>query len=105
MTADDLMNLITTAYNDDTYSTPFLSALPISGVNGTMKERLYGNRLLGKVRAKTGTMQGVSSLTGFLMTRRHEVISFAIIVNYDNDDDKLKYRSIINDICMVLRSV
>ncbi len=43
-----------------------LDALPVSAVDGTLKKRLRGTQLAGKVRAKTGTIRGVSSLAGRL---------------------------------------
>ena len=43
-----------------------LDALPVGAVDGTLKKRLRGTKVAGKVRAKTGTIRGVSSLAGRL---------------------------------------
>src|SRR3990167_10428835 len=53
------------------YQTPALrtclwNALPISGLSGTLKWRMSTPALRGRVHAKTGTMKGISSLTGFV---------------------------------------
>lgn len=42
----------------------FFGALPISGTDGTLADRMESDDLKGKVRAKTGTMTGVSGLAG-----------------------------------------
>jgi D-alanyl-D-alanine carboxypeptidase/D-alanyl-D-alanine-endopeptidase (penicillin-binding protein 4) len=44
----------------------FVSGLPVAGVDGTLKHRLAGTPLQGHVLAKTGSMTGVSSLSGYV---------------------------------------
>lgn len=70
-------------YSYHNYSTnyEFVSALPIAGVDGTLKNRLSNVRW--KVRAKTGTMAktGIVSLAGYAISKDKEPIAFAIIVN------------------------
>lgn len=53
--------------------------LPIAGVDGTLKSRMKGTRAEGNVRAKTGTVTGVSSLAGYLTASNGHKIIFAII--------------------------
>lgn len=55
--------------------------LPIGGVDGTLKGRLRSNTIRGRVYAKTGSMTGVTSLAGYIQTRHHGVLSFAILIN------------------------
>lgn len=58
----------------------FYQALPISGTDGTLKNRLGGN-LRGRVHAKTGTMDGTSGLAGYVRTVNNQDLIFAILVN------------------------
>ncbi|MEB3328068.1 MAG: D-alanyl-D-alanine carboxypeptidase/D-alanyl-D-alanine-endopeptidase [Candidatus Sericytochromatia bacterium] len=58
-----------------------LVGLPVSGVSGTLKGRLTGAALRGRLRAKTGTMSGVSSLAGYLDTRDGQTLVLAILAN------------------------
>jgi D-alanyl-D-alanine carboxypeptidase/D-alanyl-D-alanine-endopeptidase (penicillin-binding protein 4) len=62
----------------------FISALPISGVDGTLKQRM--RNISWKVRAKTGTMShtGVVALAGYAINRDKEPLAFVIIVNGRN---------------------
>jgi serine-type D-Ala-D-Ala carboxypeptidase/endopeptidase (penicillin-binding protein 4) len=56
-----------------------MSALPIAGTDGTLRWRMRGMR--GEVRAKTGTMSGVSSLSGYLRTEKGDILAFSVLVN------------------------
>ncbi len=65
----------------------FLSSLPASGIDGTLKKRFTKAKfrdLIATVRAKTGTLTepvSVSSLAGYIRHPRHGLVSFAIIQN------------------------
>lgn len=59
----------------------FLISLPVSGVDGTLSQRLGAGDTRGRLRAKTGTMGGVSGLAGYLDTPRGETLAIAVMVN------------------------
>ncbi len=75
-----LVKVLKAAHDDFTLYSEFSSALPVSGTDGTLRSRMEDS-LSRSVRAKTGTMSGVSSLAGYLKTRRGRLVAFAIIVN------------------------
>jgi serine-type D-Ala-D-Ala carboxypeptidase/endopeptidase (penicillin-binding protein 4) len=56
-----------------------LAGLPIAALDGTLEQRANGAR--GRVRAKTGSLDGVTSLAGFARTERGRDLVFAVIVN------------------------
>jgi D-alanyl-D-alanine carboxypeptidase/D-alanyl-D-alanine-endopeptidase (penicillin-binding protein 4) len=58
----------------------FVSELPRMGIEGTVKSYPLTDGL-GRVRAKTGHIDGVNALAGYVQTRRHGRVSFVIIVN------------------------
>lgn len=58
-----------------------VDSLPISGVDGTLRKRLTQNAYKGRVRAKTGYIAGVSTLSGYAATDSNEVLCFSILVN------------------------
>jgi D-alanyl-D-alanine carboxypeptidase/D-alanyl-D-alanine-endopeptidase (penicillin-binding protein 4) len=60
---------------------PLLGGLPVAGQSGTMSRRLTGPATVGRVHAKTGTLNGVSSLAGFVDTLSGRRLLFAVIVN------------------------
>ena len=63
------------------YSAYFYESLPIMSIDGTLSRRLKGSRASGLIRAKTGTMAGVRSLSGYLTTYGDENLVFSIISN------------------------
>ncbi len=59
---------------------PYLiESLPIAGVDGTLSKRMRGTTAAGNLRAKTGTVEGVSSLAGYVINAQGHLIAFAII--------------------------
>jgi D-alanyl-D-alanine carboxypeptidase/D-alanyl-D-alanine-endopeptidase (penicillin-binding protein 4) len=55
------------------------STLPVAGVDGTLKERMKYTAAQGNVRAKTGTVTGISSLAGYCTAANGHELCFAII--------------------------
>ena len=55
------------------------SSLPIAGVDGTLNSRMQNTPAYNNVHAKTGTLDGISSLAGYLTARNGHVLSFCII--------------------------
>jgi D-alanyl-D-alanine carboxypeptidase/D-alanyl-D-alanine-endopeptidase (penicillin-binding protein 4) len=66
----------------------FLDALPIAGVDGTLRNRMKGTVAENNVRAKTGSLRSAASLSGYLTTAAGERLVFSIMVNnYPSDID------------------
>jgi serine-type D-Ala-D-Ala carboxypeptidase/endopeptidase (penicillin-binding protein 4) len=57
----------------------FLAALPVAGKDGTTRWRMESTE--GRLRAKTGTLENVTSLSGFVETAARERLVFSILVN------------------------
>jgi D-alanyl-D-alanine carboxypeptidase/D-alanyl-D-alanine-endopeptidase (penicillin-binding protein 4) len=70
------------------YAGVFREALPIAGVDGTLRNRLKGTSAENNVRAKTGSLSSAASLAGYLTTAGGENLVFSIMVNnYAVDTD------------------
>lgn len=67
------------AYENSGIFNHLLPALPIAGVDGTLKSRMKSQFTRGNVKAKTGTVEGVSSLCGYLTAANGHRICFSII--------------------------
>ncbi len=82
-------------YYPDNYD--FMASLPENGVDGTLADRMSRKNMLARVRAKTGSMTGVSTLSGYLTKANGHVIAFSMMMNnfdgsiqtYRNLQDKL----------------
>lgn len=62
------------------YYKDFYNSLPIAGQDGTLKNMFLGNGY-GLVRAKTGTLNGVKTLAGYLTTKTGKTLVFSILIN------------------------
>lgn len=58
-----------------------LDALPVAGVRGTLREEFVGSGADGRAFVKTGSMSHVRGLAGFLATKRHGTVTFALMVD------------------------
>jgi D-alanyl-D-alanine carboxypeptidase/D-alanyl-D-alanine-endopeptidase (penicillin-binding protein 4) len=56
----------------------FYESLPIAGVDGTIRNRMKKTPAEGNLRAKTGTISGVSSLSGYVQTLDGERLIFSM---------------------------
>ena len=63
------------------YASVFREALPIAGVDGTLRNRMKGTAAQNNVRAKTGSLSSASSLAGYVTTAGGENLVFSIMVN------------------------
>ena len=68
-------------YRDERLRGPFLEALPVAGVDGTLQNRMKGTPAEGNARAKSGSLSNVRSLAGFVGTADGEMLTFAVIAN------------------------
>jgi D-alanyl-D-alanine carboxypeptidase/D-alanyl-D-alanine-endopeptidase (penicillin-binding protein 4) len=59
----------------------YLSALGIAGKDGTLKYRFEGSDAVGRLRAKTGTLENVSALSGYVQAVGGERFVFSVMVN------------------------
>ena len=79
ISAELLVRMLRYAHNKEEIIGHLLHALPIAGVDGTLKKRMTEGNAYGNVVAKTGTVTGISSLAGYLTTADGRRLCFAII--------------------------
>jgi serine-type D-Ala-D-Ala carboxypeptidase/endopeptidase (penicillin-binding protein 4) len=68
-TARALAALLFSAWSDAVVKRPFVASLPRAGLDGTLEDRMESRPARGRVRAKTGTTQTASSLSGYVADR------------------------------------
>ena len=64
----------------------FRRSLSIAGVDGTLEDRMRGTAAAGNVRAKTGTLNVASSLSGYVTAANGHELTFSVLMNGDPVD-------------------
>jgi len=77
---DALTNLLRTLYFDPRIGPELMQSLSVGGVDGTTKHRFTGSVASHRVRAKTGTLNGKSCLSGYVGDES-EILIFSIMVD------------------------
>ncbi|MBP0004697.1 MAG: D-alanyl-D-alanine carboxypeptidase/D-alanyl-D-alanine-endopeptidase [Cyanobacteria bacterium SBC] len=77
----------------------YRNSLPVASESGTLQSRLSGSPY--RVQAKTGTLTGVSALSGYLEHPRYGTLVFSIIVN-NSDRSTTEQRRSIDEIVLLL---
>ncbi len=67
-------------------------ALPIAGVDGTLKNRMVKTAAQGNARAKTGTFSIVNCLSGYVTTRDNVRLAVSVLTNFAVDGDAARER-------------
>lgn len=81
ITPEQTMALLQFLYQRFPLSYEYIAALPISGRDGTLQKRFKIPSQQGFVRAKTGTMTGMNSLSGYLYSANGHTLAFAMYIN------------------------
>lgn len=70
------------SYNQQqNYADQFKNSLSVAGVDGSLKGRMKKTRAQENVRAKTGTLDGVKTLSGYITARNGEELAFSLLIN------------------------
>ncbi len=79
--ADLYMKLLKYMYDDRFLFDYYYNTLSIAGVDGTLKKRMIGTAAEGNIHAKTGSLNGVSSLCGYAVDQDSEILIFFVVMN------------------------
>lgn len=80
VTADATLQLLV-YMSHHRYGQTFRDALPVAGVDGTLRNRMRNTVAMGNARAKTGTLSSATSLSGYVYTAAGERLAFSLMIN------------------------
>ncbi len=83
MTAAQLVGLLGYAWQQ-TYMPEYVSSLALSGMDGTMRRRFDAAYLDGHAHLKTGSLDHVSTIAGYLQSASGKRYAVAVLVNYED---------------------
>ena len=81
LSARQLVTLLRAMWSRFPLQAEYATSLPVAGRDGTIRWRMDGTAADGHLRAKTGTLENVTSLSGYVETAGKRTLAFAIIVN------------------------
>ena len=102
VSAELLVNILKYFYskNPELYEILY-NSFPIAGLDGTLENRMRKTAAANNVHAKTGTLTGVSTLSGYLINKKSHTIAFSIMMqNYVGSSAKAK--EFQDEICKIL---
>ena len=81
----------------------YFNALPIAGVDGSLRNRMKKTRAEGNVHAKTGTLRWANALSGYVTTAAGERLAFSLMLNrYSAPNDESSARTELDRIAVML---
>lgn len=102
VSAKQLVTLLAAAHADYRIGPDLLASLPIGGADGTLSRRFHGTPARGRVRAKTGTLDKVITLAGYIAVDSGKPLAFAILVNDVPPGQRSIARAAIDDVVNIL---
>ena len=82
VTSSLMVRLLDTIYKDSTNFEIFYNSLSIAGTDGTLITRFIGTNVENNLRGKTGTIYGVSTISGYLTTEDNEKLIISILMSF-----------------------
>ncbi len=79
---ETMVKTLVAMMRDSTTFSVFYDALPIAGVDGTIRTRMAGTAAANNLRAKTGTIEFVRSLSGYVSTADDQLLVFSFLANH-----------------------
>ncbi|WP_020166796.1 MULTISPECIES: D-alanyl-D-alanine carboxypeptidase/D-alanyl-D-alanine-endopeptidase [Methylotenera] len=83
ISSEHLGQMLVSAYNSPIMP-ELIASLPILGLDGTAQKRLKDSVVQGKVHLKTGSLDGVSAVAGYVLSSKNKRYVFVFIVNHAN---------------------
>jgi D-alanyl-D-alanine carboxypeptidase/D-alanyl-D-alanine-endopeptidase (penicillin-binding protein 4) len=68
------------AVHEEEIGDDFVQSLALTGREGTVADRMHGTAAFGRCRTKTGTLTGVSNLSGYCFNRSGNLAIFSILM-------------------------
>ena len=88
-------------YKEQKLFPKFFSSFPISGVDGSLNNRMKAGKLFKHVFGKTGSLSGVNNLSGYLESKSGHLIAFSILIQ-NFTGTSIQVRSIQEKLCEII---
>jgi len=79
-----LMNALLRHAYDSPYMPEFLASMSINGLDGTTRRRFRGRPEAGRMHLKTGSIDNVAAIAGYVKAASNKTYTVALIINHKN---------------------
>ncbi len=83
ITAEDMGSLLRFAWRQP-YMPEYVASMSISGLDGTLRRRFRDTELIGKAHLKTGSMDDVTAIAGYLQSKSGRRMAVVALQNHKN---------------------
>jgi D-alanyl-D-alanine carboxypeptidase/D-alanyl-D-alanine-endopeptidase (penicillin-binding protein 4) len=80
-TPEQLTEILAAMYRRFDVQAEYVASLAMAGRSGTITSRFADTPAINRLRAKTGSLTGVSALSGYVTTPDDKVLAFSIMMN------------------------
>lgn len=101
LTARALARLLLATHQDFHAAPEFLASLPVGGIDGTLDRRMHQSPATRNIRAKTGRINGVTTLSGYAWNKDGRLVVFSILVN-DVGSQEWAATHLIDELCTAM---
>ena len=101
LTTTAITKLLSHIYNDDSAFAVYMNSLAVGATDGTLQNRFTNPRIGKYFRGKTGTLNGVSSISGYLTTIDNKDLVVSILMSFNKNGANF-YRNIQDEIIEIL---
>lgn len=102
VTPEHVTTLLAKVFGDFRYRADYLASLAVMGVDGTTRSRLADTQAQRWVRVKTGTLDGISALSGYAGAKGRDPIVFSVIFNDLPQGGTSRAREVQNQIALLV---
>ena len=81
ITPEQVTRVLQAMYDRFEVRPEFVASLAVAGSSGTITRRFEDSPAEARLRAKTGSLRGVSALSGYVVTRDGQVLAFSVMMN------------------------
>lgn len=81
ISAAQFVRIFNDSYKNFAVFPELMASLPIAAVDGTLRKRMHDSAAARRLRGKTGTIHGVSSIVGVVQSKGGELLTYAVLMN------------------------
>lgn len=81
ITPEQITKVLESMHGRFEYRAEYVASLAVAGLSGTINGRFEDSAANARLRAKTGSLTGVSALSGYVVTKDDEILAFSVMMN------------------------